>query len=503
MRSRTAIASCPDPVLVGRNAEKLRSLAQAYGVERIETDVDRALANRDDYGVLRCRDDADAARAARARDRRRQARLLREADRDDARRGARARARRRARRREARCRAGQAVPSGTDEAQDAARRRILRPHAVGARRVRLLGVRRRPAAGAAAVVELPRRGRRRHRPRHAVPLALRARQSLRRREERVLRRRDAHPDALGRERTRIPRDGGRRVLRDVPARWRRHRDDQQQLVHAGAPRRSRDVPRRRHAWVGRRGPHRLPDAVPREHAEAGMEPRRPADDRLLRRMAGRARQYRVRQRVQGRSGSSSFAMSSTTRRSNGRCAKARKACSSSSARSSRGASGAGSTCRSCRGERTATSGPRAAPSSATRAGAPRAFPDAAHARVHARRLCGRARRRRSAAHRRSVARFGDRLGRDDRLPSSSLVARAWRRRGDGHRAARHGARLADIARADPSHARRRARYARRARRERSRHRSPRAAAKRARSTTSSPRTSSRSARSSRSAAASS
>ncbi len=38
----------PDPVLAGRNADKLRSLAQAYGVERIETDVDRALANRDD-----------------------------------------------------------------------------------------------------------------------------------------------------------------------------------------------------------------------------------------------------------------------------------------------------------------------------------------------------------------------------------------------------------------------------------------------------------------------
>ena len=60
------------------------------------------------------------------------------------------------------------------------RQRLLRPHPVGARRVRLLGVRRRLAAGAAAVVELPQGGRRRHHRRHAVPLALRARQPVRR-----------------------------------------------------------------------------------------------------------------------------------------------------------------------------------------------------------------------------------------------------------------------------------------------------------------------------------
>ena len=63
---------------------------------------------------------------------------------------------------------------------------LLRPHPVGARRIRLLGVRRRLAAGAASVVELPQGGRRRHHRRHAVPLALRARQPVRRREERLL-----------------------------------------------------------------------------------------------------------------------------------------------------------------------------------------------------------------------------------------------------------------------------------------------------------------------------
>ena len=38
----------PDPVLVGRNAEKLRALAEAHGIARFTTDLDAALANRDD-----------------------------------------------------------------------------------------------------------------------------------------------------------------------------------------------------------------------------------------------------------------------------------------------------------------------------------------------------------------------------------------------------------------------------------------------------------------------
>ena len=38
----------PDPILIGRNAEKIASLAKAHGVERWGTDLDRALANPDD-----------------------------------------------------------------------------------------------------------------------------------------------------------------------------------------------------------------------------------------------------------------------------------------------------------------------------------------------------------------------------------------------------------------------------------------------------------------------
>ncbi|MCM2355648.1 MAG: Gfo/Idh/MocA family oxidoreductase, partial [Arenimonas sp.] len=38
----------PDPILIGRNAEKIEALARAHGIERWGTDLDRALENRDD-----------------------------------------------------------------------------------------------------------------------------------------------------------------------------------------------------------------------------------------------------------------------------------------------------------------------------------------------------------------------------------------------------------------------------------------------------------------------
>src|SRR5262249_29099413 len=38
----------PDPILVGRNADKTRRLAEAHGIERWTTDLDAALHNRDD-----------------------------------------------------------------------------------------------------------------------------------------------------------------------------------------------------------------------------------------------------------------------------------------------------------------------------------------------------------------------------------------------------------------------------------------------------------------------
>ncbi|MEO6410130.1 MAG: Gfo/Idh/MocA family oxidoreductase [Burkholderiaceae bacterium] len=38
----------PDPILVGRNAERIEALARAHGIERWSTDLDAALANRED-----------------------------------------------------------------------------------------------------------------------------------------------------------------------------------------------------------------------------------------------------------------------------------------------------------------------------------------------------------------------------------------------------------------------------------------------------------------------
>ena len=78
--------------------------------------------------------------------------------------------------------------------------RLLRPDLQRARRVRLLGLRRRHRPHPAPLLELPQGGRRRHHHRHALPLALRARQSLRPREGRLLPRRHPHPHPLGRSR---------------------------------------------------------------------------------------------------------------------------------------------------------------------------------------------------------------------------------------------------------------------------------------------------------------
>src|SRR5438445_13465494 len=38
----------PDPILIGRNAEKIAALAKAHGIERWSTDLDKALQNPQD-----------------------------------------------------------------------------------------------------------------------------------------------------------------------------------------------------------------------------------------------------------------------------------------------------------------------------------------------------------------------------------------------------------------------------------------------------------------------
>ena len=105
-------------------------------------------------------------------------------------------------------RARQALPARSAEAAAPDRLGLLRPHPLGARRVRLLGLRGRLAARAAAELELPRRGRRRHRRRHVPALELRAREPLRTGRVGVRQGRHPHPHPRrrgGRSPTRRPR----------------------------------------------------------------------------------------------------------------------------------------------------------------------------------------------------------------------------------------------------------------------------------------------------------
>ena len=232
------------------------------------------------------------------------------------------------------------------QAADADRQRLLRPHPVGARRVRLLGVRRRLAAGAAAVVELPQGGRRRHHRRHAVPLALRARQPVRRREERDVPRRHAHSRALGRARRALRGHRRRRRLRDVRARARRHRADQQLVVHARAPRRPRDVPRRRHASAPRSPASPNASIQPRAATPKPVwNPDVPQTidfyDTWQKVPANRAYDNAFKVGV----GAVPAARRRGRRRSAGTCSKAPRACSSRNSACGAGPSGACSTCR--------------------------------------------------------------------------------------------------------------------------------------------------------------
>ena len=141
-------------------------------------------------------------------------------------------------------------------------------------------------------------GGRRHHPRHAVPLALRARQPVRPRAGGELPRRDAHPEPRRRERQDLSGRYRRCRLRDLPARRRRGRTHQFLVGHAIAARRPRHLPGRRHARLGGRRADTLRDAVAREHAAPGVESRRTADDEVPRSVGRSPRQHQLRQWLQ-------------------------------------------------------------------------------------------------------------------------------------------------------------------------------------------------------------
>src|SRR4029077_4273455 len=108
--------------------------------------------------------------------------------------------------------------------------------------------------------------------------------------------------------------------------------------------------------------------------------------------------------------------------------------------------------------------------------APRKAVSGCGAAVQPRRLRGRACGRRSTRRQRPVAHASDRLGSHHRVSQIPLVAWSRRCRSHGHGPARHGPRLADVARVDLPQSRRRQARARCGDRVRRRHRSSRARA---------------------------
>ena len=196
----------PDPILVGRNPAKLEQLAEQAGGPRWTTDLDAAAGRPAQRRLLRRANHRSPRAPPSRRPSPPASTSIAKSPRPPT----------RPRRwsstgwpRQAGVKNGVVQDKlwlpGPAEAEDAARHGLLRPHPLGSRRVRLLGLRGRHDPRAAALVELSQGRRRRHHHRHALPLPLRAGQPVRRRAGRLLPGRHAHRRALGRERPALRR----------------------------------------------------------------------------------------------------------------------------------------------------------------------------------------------------------------------------------------------------------------------------------------------------------
>ena len=240
---------------------------------------------------------------------------------------------------------------------------------------------------------------------------------------------------------------------------------------AGEARRSRHLPGRRNAWLGRRGPDPLLHPAPGEHAAAGVESRPAADDESSTSSGRKCRTIRSTRTASSCSGKTSSAMWWRTRPGASICGRRQ----GRAARRTRLAKlGRATLDRRAGSERSAVKRwpPDADPRSAHRRrrarglSPPQCPAAAARSRQRAtalqsRRLFGRACRGRSAGRQRSLARRRTSIG------SSTIAFRSYlwdlgprRGRGHGHGPARHGAELDGRAGADPPFARSRARPAR-------------------------------------------
>jgi predicted dehydrogenase len=146
----------PDPVLVGRNAGKLSALADAHGIKRTSTNLGRRTRRPGRHRLLRCRHHPGASDAARPRPSTPASTSI--ARSRFATNSGGSRRHRAARPRTAGIKHGVVQDKlflpGLGKLKLLIDSGFFGPHPVGARRVRLLGVRGRPAADAAAVLEL-------------------------------------------------------------------------------------------------------------------------------------------------------------------------------------------------------------------------------------------------------------------------------------------------------------------------------------------------------------
>ena len=207
-----------------------------------------------------------------------------------------------------------------------------------ARRVRLLGLHRRGRRrAAAALVELPQGGRRRHHRRHALPLAVRDRQPLRRGQGRLAAWARPTSRSAG-TRTGKPynctADDSAYATFELDE--RRDRAVQLLVDRPRAPRRPADAPGRRHQGQRGRRAARLRGPALERHAAADLEPGHRQPDRVLRRLDPGPRLQAAATTPSRSSGSSSCGTSCSTSRSAGPSSRAPRASSSPSSASKAG-----------------------------------------------------------------------------------------------------------------------------------------------------------------------
>ena len=322
----------PDPILVGRNAEKVAAIARQHGIERSTADLDAALANQGRHRLLRRRLDPDARRSPREAIaagkhvycEKPVSETLAEGDLggDSPRRTAASRAA--WSRTSSTCPACARSACCATPASSAASSPCAASSATGcsratgaSRRSARAGTTARRTAAASSST--------------CSALALRARQPVRRRSRRC---RASAPPTFP---TRVDEQGKPYAADADDAAYATFQLAGGAIAHINSswcvrvqPRRPRHLPGRRHARLGGRRPDPLLHPAPRQHAAPGVESGRAADHEVRAAMGGGAGQHAVRQRLQAAMGGVHPPRGRRTRRGRSTCSRAPRACSSPS-----------------------------------------------------------------------------------------------------------------------------------------------------------------------------